>query len=51
MRYPWTSVAIFIIWISSAVLMVRGPLPDPEIFFMYLMGVTVVLAYIGFRSV
>jgi len=50
MRYTWTSVAIIIIWISAAILMTRVNLPSPEIFFMYLMGVTVILAAIGFRS-
>ena len=51
MRYTWTSVAIVIIWLSASILMVHGPLPDPEVFFLYLMAVTVVLSYIGFRSV
>jgi hypothetical protein len=51
MRYVWTTVAILIIWISSSILMVYAPLPDPELFFLFLMAVTVVLSYIGFKSV
>lgn len=50
MRYTWTSVAIIVIWISASILIVRGNLPNPETFFLYLMGVTVILAAIGFRS-
>ena len=50
MRYTWTSVAIIVIWISGSTLIVRAPLPSPEQFFLYLMGVTVVLAGIGFKS-
>jgi hypothetical protein len=51
MRYTWTSVAILVIWISATFLMVSDKLPDPSIFFTYVMGITVVLAYIGLRSV
>ncbi len=50
MRYTWTSVAIIVIWISASILLIRAPLPSPETFFLYLMGVTVILAAIGFRS-
>ncbi|MBI5138684.1 MAG: hypothetical protein HZA95_02705 [Candidatus Vogelbacteria bacterium] len=50
MRYTWTSVAIIVIWISASILIVSGSLPDPEVFFLYLMAITVVLSYIGFRS-
>jgi len=50
MRYTWTSVAILFIWISASVLMVSDRLTDPEIFFVFLMAITVILAYIGFRS-
>lgn len=50
MRYTWTSVAILFIWISASVLMVSDRLTDPELFFVYLMAITVILAYIGFRS-
>lgn len=49
-RYPWTTLVIFIIWISSSTLIVRGALPNPEIFYLYLMSVTILLAYIGFRN-
>jgi len=50
MRYTWTSVAIFFIWISASILMVSDRLTDPEIFFLFVMAITVILAYIGFRS-
>lgn len=50
MRYTWTSVAILFIWICASVLMVSGRLPSPEAFFAFLMMLTVILAYIGFRS-
>ncbi|MEK7585305.1 MAG: hypothetical protein AAB455_02245 [Patescibacteria group bacterium] len=50
MRYTWTSVAILFIWISASILMVSKRLPDPELFFVFLMTITVILAFIGFRS-
>ena len=50
MRYTWTSVAILFIWISASILMVSDRLPDPELFFVFLMAITVILALIGFRS-
>lgn len=50
MRYTWTSIAIIVIWITAAVLITSGRLPDPETFFGFLMAVTVFLSYIGFRS-
>ncbi len=50
MRYTWTSVAILFIWISASILMVSDRLTDPEIFFFFVMAITVILAYIGFRS-
>ncbi len=51
MRYTWTSVAILVIWISATLLMVSNRLPSPSVFFTWVMAITVILAYIGFRSV
>jgi|CryGeyStandDraft_13_1057135.scaffolds.fasta_scaffold416824_2 hypothetical protein len=51
MRYTWTSVAILVIWLSATLLMTSDRLPNPSIFFTYAMGITVILAYIGFKSV
>ena len=50
MRYAWVALAILAIWISATLLMVSPRIADPESFFLFIMGTTVVLSYIGFKS-
>lgn len=50
MRYTWTSIAILMIWVSATILMVSDRLPNPGVFFTWVMAITIVLSYIGFRS-
>jgi hypothetical protein len=50
MRYLWVSLAILAIWISAVFLMVSPRIADPDVFYLFVMGTTVVLSYIGFKS-
>ena len=50
MRYAWVSLAILAIWISAVLLLVSDRIDDPEVFYLFIMLITVSLSYIGFRS-
>ncbi|HEY4510708.1 MAG TPA: hypothetical protein VJJ73_02640 [Candidatus Paceibacterota bacterium] len=50
MRYAWVSLAVLAIWISAVLLITSTRIPDPTPFFFSVIATTIVLSYIGFRS-
>ncbi|MBU3925778.1 hypothetical protein KJ763_01250 [Patescibacteria group bacterium] len=50
MRYTWVTISILVIWITASLLVMYSRVPNPEMFFLFTVVATVILAGVGYKS-